>query len=273
MLERGAIWTLTDLFRSIRLQGKHPVDAINDPGLNLQFLAWEVMAPEAAVDFWQRCLKLTPRCDPGFSGFMEWREIADRPGDEEEAMETIKAMIAGQIGRLEELLEVHAEIAGEEAIERADAASFDPGTDFERLRRYQAAKSRELKQTLELFMKLRKESAAPPRESAIRKPGGEAPTGEAEEPRPGNASDAGVERGRSGPPKRERRPAPFILRGALEMALADGLADQVRELVRGQRVANPTATNVRSPRPQQVQSPPGTLSESGTPGANEAIFT
>ena len=154
MLERGAIWTLTDLYRSIRLQGKHPVDAVNDPELNLQIQAWEMMSPGAAIDFWERCYHQTPKVDPGFQGFMEWREIADRPADEDEAMKLIKRMIAGRIERLEELIAVHEEIAGEEAIERADAASFDPGPEAERLRRSQAAKSRELRQTLELFLKM-----------------------------------------------------------------------------------------------------------------------
>ena len=154
MLEREAIWTLTDLYRSIRLQGKHPVDAINDPDLNLQIQAWEMMSPGAAVDFWERCYHQTPKVDPGFQGFMEWREIADKPADEAEAMGLIKGMIAGRIERLEELIALHEEIAGEEAIELADAASFDPGPEAERLRRFQAAKSRELRQTLELFLKM-----------------------------------------------------------------------------------------------------------------------
>ena len=66
----------------------------------------------------------------------------------------IKRMIAGRIERLEELIALHEEIAGEEAIELADAASFDPGPEAERLRRFQAAKSRELRQTLELFLKM-----------------------------------------------------------------------------------------------------------------------
>ena len=63
-------------------------------------------------------------------------------------------MIAGRIERLEEMIALHEEIAGEEAIELADAASFDPGPEAERLRRFQAAKSRELRQTLELFLKM-----------------------------------------------------------------------------------------------------------------------
>ena len=68
MLERGAIWTLTDLYRSIRLQGKHPVDAVNDPDLNLQIQAWEMMSPGAAVDFWERCYHQTPTRRPGVPG-------------------------------------------------------------------------------------------------------------------------------------------------------------------------------------------------------------
>src|SRR5206468_12059923 len=51
-------------------------------------------------------------------------------------------------------ISLHEEVAGEDAIERADAASFDPGPEGERLRRSQAAKSRELRQTLELFLKM-----------------------------------------------------------------------------------------------------------------------
>src|SRR5947208_6954991 len=112
------------------------------------------MAPGSAVDFWERCYHQTPRVDPGFRGFMEWREIADKPADGDEAMGLIKGMIAGRIERLEELIALHEEIAGEEAIELADAASFDPGPEAERLRRSQAAKGRELRQTLELFLKM-----------------------------------------------------------------------------------------------------------------------
>jgi hypothetical protein len=42
--------------------GKHPVDAVNDPDLNLQIQAWEMMSPGAAVDFWGRCYHQTPSC-------------------------------------------------------------------------------------------------------------------------------------------------------------------------------------------------------------------
>ena len=73
-----------------------------------------MMSPGAAVDFWERCYHQTPKVDPGFQGFMEWREIADKPADEDEAMGLIKGVIAGRIEGLGELIAVHEEIAGEE---------------------------------------------------------------------------------------------------------------------------------------------------------------
>src|SRR5262249_32960388 len=60
------------------------------------------------------------------------------------------------VARLQELLSAHEEMAGEEAEELADRASFDATASFERLRRYESAKNRELKQTLETFFKVRK---------------------------------------------------------------------------------------------------------------------
>ena len=61
-----------------------------------------------------------------------------------------------QVARLEELLELHEEIAGDDAAELADRVSFDASAEGERLRREQTAKRRELRQTLELLMKMQK---------------------------------------------------------------------------------------------------------------------
>ena len=51
---------------------------------------------------------------------------------------------------------MHEEIAGDEAAALADRASFDGSAGGERLRRSQTARSRELRQTLELLMKMQK---------------------------------------------------------------------------------------------------------------------
>src|SRR5208337_3499934 len=59
--------------------------------------------------------------------------------------------------RLEELLAEHEEIEAEEAAERCDRAALDCSPEFERHRRYQAARHRELMRTLETLRKMRKE--------------------------------------------------------------------------------------------------------------------
>jgi hypothetical protein len=276
MFHRGDPWTLTDLYRSFRLQGKHPVDAVTDPELNRQFLAWEVLEPEGAVDFWKRCYEMTPRVDPGFQGFMEWRELAERPADEDEARDSLKAMMAGQIARLEELIEVHAEIDGEDAVELADAASFDPGPEAERRRKQQMAKARELRQALELFLKMQaanrkasREGEAPAERDGTsastrargpghrgvqdRSPGGSPSRycdGEGtEEGRPAakaampGGTPAGREQAAVRAMKRPAARAPFVLPEALEMVVAGGLAEEIRAIARKGKRTNEAASS------------------------------
>jgi hypothetical protein len=156
LVDRQVPWNKTDLFKLIRLQGKFPVEAINDPDLNALFLAWDAFCPGAAQAVWQHYHEQTPEYDPGFNYSMSWREIADRPRDTEEAWALFRSVVDEQISRLEELLGVHEEIGGDEAAELADRASFDASASFERLRRFQSAKSRELRQTLDALAKLRK---------------------------------------------------------------------------------------------------------------------
>jgi hypothetical protein len=60
------------------------------------------------------------------------------------------------VAGLEELLEVHEEIAGDDPTELADCESFDGSAEGERLRRSLTAQRRELRQTLELLMKMQK---------------------------------------------------------------------------------------------------------------------
>ena len=156
LLDRNSAWTYGDMFRLIRLLGKYPVEAINDPKLNAIFLAWDAMVPGWAERFWKECKKCKPVHDPGFSDFGRWREIAERPADAAAAITFFERLMDEQVARLEELLEVHEEIAGDDPAELADCESFDGSAEGERLRRSLTAQRRELRQTLELLMKMRK---------------------------------------------------------------------------------------------------------------------
>jgi hypothetical protein len=156
LLHRDSAWTYGDMFSLIRLLGKYPVEAINDPKLNAIVLAWDAVVPGWAERFWKECKRCKPLHDPGFSDFGRWREIAERPADAAAAIRFFETLMDEQVARLEDLLELHEEIAGDEAAELADRASCDSSAAGERLRREQTARGPELQQTLELLMTMQK---------------------------------------------------------------------------------------------------------------------
>ncbi len=86
-----------------------------------------------------------------------YREIAPAPSDKTAALILICSVTERHVGRLEELLAEHKEIEAAEAAERYDRAALDCSPAFERHRRYQSARHRELMRTLETLQKMRKE--------------------------------------------------------------------------------------------------------------------
>ena len=66
-------------------------------------------------------------------------------------------MIGREIDYLEGLIAAHIEEDREDEVGRADRAAFDSSAAFERLRRYQSAKHRELMKTYDQLMKMRKD--------------------------------------------------------------------------------------------------------------------
>ena len=117
LMDRKAKWSLPDLFRFIRLQGKHGVEAVYDPALNAIFLAWDVIWAGLGMTYWKACQGRTPERDPGLNSAMKWREIADRPRDKNQAWALLRAVVDQQIDRLEAILGEHARIAAAEAAE------------------------------------------------------------------------------------------------------------------------------------------------------------
>jgi hypothetical protein len=87
--------------------------------------------------------------------FVSYRQIAPPPSDKNSALILICSVIERHVGRLEELLAEHEQIEAAEAAERYDRAALDCSPAFERHRRYQSARHRELMRTLEEFRKLR----------------------------------------------------------------------------------------------------------------------
>ncbi len=77
--------------------------------------------------------------------------------DRNEAMVPICTTIMKHVGRLEKLLKEYEAIEAEEADERYDRAALDCSRAFERHRRYQSARTRELPRVLEEYRRVSKE--------------------------------------------------------------------------------------------------------------------
>jgi hypothetical protein len=232
LLDRGSAWTYADMFSLIRLLGKYPLEAINDPKLNAIFLAWDAMVPGRAERFWKQCKECKPSDDPGFSDFSHWREIADRPADAAAAIQFFETLMDEQVVRLEDLLDLQEEIASDDAVELADRVSCDTSAAGERLRREQTAKGRELRQTLELLMKMQKgeNNGQATGDDGNEKDGEKTAT---ETPAPARAlkvatpSEAQREAGAASKPASKKRPRDkYRSMPALEMVMSERLDEQ-----------------------------------------------
>ena len=155
LLDRRYRWDTPTLLRCIRLQGKQVAESVYDPALNVLFVAWDVLVPKFAVEEWENFREERFRTDPSFNHRQRWREIVARPPTEAEAWEVLYTIIDSHVENLNELLAANEarEAVGDDG---ADRAALDLSPGFERLRRYQSAKTRELQRTLETLCKLRK---------------------------------------------------------------------------------------------------------------------
>jgi hypothetical protein len=166
-------WTFLDQFKFVRLLGKQPLAAIDDPELNEIFLSWETMEELWGTRFWLQMQELTPYEDPAFSAWRVWREIVPRPESPEAAAAFLLGIAEREVERLQNLLIDLEEIEGDDALELAEQASFCSSDAFERLRRFQSARTRELLRTIELLAKLRnaeKKATKEAKPPATRKP-------------------------------------------------------------------------------------------------------
>ena len=157
LCQTDCAWTHTDHWKFIRLQGLQPCEAVNNPFINLQILARDVIIPGHGLDFWRIVELVTPELEPGFNWCAKWRELVPRPADYDAACAVLQGIVADQIARLQELIAEHKEIADEEEMELLDRAAFEASPQMARFQRMQNARGRELRQTLELIMKMRKQ--------------------------------------------------------------------------------------------------------------------
>ena len=152
-----ADWGDAEIVRLVGLLGKRGIEAHFDPELNALFHAFDQLGDRLGQTFW---CERRDRLPLGYNGglkYLPYRTIAEPPADKNQALVFICTIIEREVRRLEELLAEHEEIETDEAAERYDRAALDCSRAFERHRRSQSAKTRELLSTLEAFRKMRKE--------------------------------------------------------------------------------------------------------------------
>ena len=157
VLDRKAAWRDPEMIRFVGLQGKRSIEAHFDSELNSLFHAFDALGHRFGHKFWKDDRDGMPLGYKGGFQFVPYREIAPPPSDETAALILIRSVIERHVGRLNELLAEHEEIEADEADERYDRAALDCSPEFERHRRYQSARHRELLRTLETLRKMRKE--------------------------------------------------------------------------------------------------------------------
>ena len=155
LLDREAAWGDPEIIRFVGLLGKRGIEAHFDPELNSLFHAFDALGNRIGHKFWNERRDGLPLGYIGGFEFVPYREIAPPPSDKNAALILICSVIERQVGRLEELLAEHEQIEAAEAAERYDRAALDCSPAFERHRRYQSARHRELIRTLETLRRMR----------------------------------------------------------------------------------------------------------------------
>ncbi len=155
VLDRKAAWDRAEIIRFVGLLGQRSIEAHFDQELNALFHAFDALGDRIGHKFWRDRRDMLPPFYKG--GFMSarYREIAPPPSDETAALTLIRSVIERHVGRLQEVLAEHESIEAAEAAKRYDRAALDCSPEFERHRRYQSARHRELMQTLQELRRMR----------------------------------------------------------------------------------------------------------------------
>jgi hypothetical protein len=154
ILEAGLSWQPHDRLKAVRMLGRQPLDAVDDPRVMAIYLSHWAMEPDGQHEFTDLINELTPEERGVCMDRINARDPDGKmvPRSPEAARATLLALIVEEQERLEGVLAGHLERAEAEAT--AEEA-FDDSTSGERLRRYEAENDRALLRILETLRKRR----------------------------------------------------------------------------------------------------------------------
>jgi len=160
-LEPGEVWVASDQFKSVRLLGKQPLDAVDDPDVAQIFLASFKLLPagESGDAFTPLECELMENRHEGdvYDKELRRRQISKlTPPDADSARAVLGALVDRQTSRLKLILARNHEIAEADAAEAPNRLAFDPSPEGDKLRRYVLSAARLVNQTLNTLIKVRK---------------------------------------------------------------------------------------------------------------------
>ena len=161
--DAGAGWRPDQRLRAVRLLGKGPLDAIDDPMVQAIYLGSFVLAADGAQVFADQYAELTLPQFEVFLQRLEARRVSDRvPPDRASARQALLAMVDQVVGDLEFLSASHAEQEQARAACPSSHLLFDDSPEADRLHRLQARLLNSLLRTIESLRKLRRNPASAP---------------------------------------------------------------------------------------------------------------
>src|SRR5262249_17571137 len=151
LLDDGLYWQPHDQFKAVRLLGRQPLDAVDDPRLVTIYLAGWMMNDDDGHPLQGVTTELDNAEKKRFIALLNGRKAIRRlPADAEAAEAELRALIDAEESRLEGVLAGHLERAEAAAVARA---AHDPSAEGERLRRDEQACDRALVRIIEALRK------------------------------------------------------------------------------------------------------------------------
>src|SRR5262249_30215311 len=142
LLDEGLHWQPHDQFKAVRLLGRQPLDAVDDPRLVTIYLAGWMMNDDEGHPLQGVATELDNAEKKRFIALLNERKVARlMPSDAEAAEAELRSLIDAEEARLEEVLAGHLARAESAAAARA---AHDSSLEAERLRRDEQACDRAL---------------------------------------------------------------------------------------------------------------------------------
>jgi hypothetical protein len=153
-LAPGLSWQSQDKLRAVRLLGKQPLDAPDEPAVWLIYVASNMVDPRCDSPFSELEQEFAPD-SPDYVRFVNRLEHrpwpALRPQNDAEARQKLEEIVEKATARIGKILAAHEKRAQLYAGKAASRLVFDASDEGERLRRHQRANARDMFRSLDRF--------------------------------------------------------------------------------------------------------------------------